>query len=191
MPRYQFFERHEARVSAPPDVVYETLWTADLGRHPLVRALLAARSLPARMASLGRARPVSRLQDGGPLTLRIMLGRGFILLDALPEEEVVIGLTGRFWTLQGGILPSDPASFRGEPPPGTARVVTNFALQAFEEGTHLSTQTRILCADRAARRAFALYWLAIRPGSGLIRRAWLATLRRQAERSRDAPRADP
>ncbi len=35
--------------------------------------------------------------------------------------------------------------------------------------------------DAAARRRFRLYWLAIRPFSGLIRRLWLRAIKRRAE----------
>jgi hypothetical protein len=36
--------------------------------------------------------------------------------------------------------------------------------------------------DAAARRAFAHYWLVVRPGSGAVRRSWLRAIRRRAER---------
>jgi hypothetical protein len=49
------------------------------------------------------------------------------------------------------------------------------------EGTVLSTETRVLATDAAARRRFRRYWLAIRPFSGLIRRVWLRAIKRRAE----------
>jgi len=51
------------------------------------------------------------------------------------------------------------------------------------EGGELSTETRVAGTDAHARRRFGLYWLAIRPGSGLIRREWLRAIERRARAS--------
>lgn len=45
----------------------------------------------------------------------------------------------------------------------------------------LSTETRVFARTGRAKRAFALYWFAIRAGSGLIRRMWLRAIRTRAE----------
>jgi hypothetical protein len=47
----------------------------------------------------------------------------------------------------------------------------------------LTTETRVLLTDEASRRAFARYWLLIRPFSGLIRRRWLAAVARRASQA--------
>ncbi|HKC24690.1 MAG TPA: hypothetical protein VKF32_08095, partial [Thermoanaerobaculia bacterium] len=49
-------------------------------------------------------------------------------------------------------------------------------------GTNLSTETRVFASTASARRAFAVYWRAILPGSDLIRRSWLRAIGRRAER---------
>ena len=49
-------------------------------------------------------------------------------------------------------------------------------------GTRLTTETRVFAPDRSVRRRFALYWTAIRPGSGMIRRMWLRAVKRRAVR---------
>ena len=46
----------------------------------------------------------------------------------------------------------------------------------------LSTETRVHAKNASARRRFALYWFAIRPGSGFIRRMWLRAIRTRAEK---------
>jgi hypothetical protein len=43
----------------------------------------------------------------------------------------------------------------------------------------LSTETRVWCAPDA-RAKFRLYWLLVRPGSGLVRRSMLRSIRREA-----------
>jgi hypothetical protein len=46
-------------------------------------------------------------------------------------------------------------------------------------------ETRIFTPDAVARRRFRRYWLMIRPGSGLIRRLMLRSIRAEAERLPD------
>jgi hypothetical protein len=56
------------------------------------------------------------------------------------------------------------------------------------EGDHtlLSTETRVLATDAAARRSFRHYWRLIYPGNAVIRIALLRAIRRSAERSQSA-----
>ena len=56
-----------------------------------------------------------------------------------------------------------------------------FRLQPTQEGTLLSTETRVLATDPQSRRAFARYWFFIRPSSGAIRREVLKVVARRAE----------
>ena len=45
------------------------------------------------------------------------------------------------------------------------------------------TDTRVHATSDDARRRFAAYWRVIYPGSSLIRRTWLAAIRKRAEAS--------
>jgi hypothetical protein len=64
----------------------------------------------------------------------------------------------------------------------------NVRVKALAGGrTRISTQTRIRALGGGARRRFRLYWLIIRPFSGLLRREMLkgiAALARELQRSR-------
>jgi hypothetical protein len=176
MPQYDFVERHHAIVRVPSPVVFEAISDVDLSAHPLIRLLLALRALPARLV-----RQSSKVPHGPGLTLRDAAAYGFVLLAEEPDREIVLGLTGRFWHPGGNILATAPATFRDRIPAGAARVAWSFTLADTPAGTRLSTETRILCADAAARRAFGRYWFLVRPGSGLIRRAMLRMIKREAE----------
>jgi hypothetical protein len=58
----------------------------------------------------------------------------------------------------------------------------NFLVEEEGDGwCRLSTETRVLATDDTARRRFAVYWRLIYPGSSLIRRMWLAAVKRRAE----------
>jgi len=80
-------------------------------------------------------------------------------------------------------LTTGPEEFRAFNVPGYAKAAVNFRVtsDASESGTWLSTETRIATTDPGARCKFRAYWLLIRPGSALIRREWLAAIKRRAE----------
>lgn len=63
--------------------------------------------------------------------------------------------------------------------PRALRIVLGFHF----DGRTLTTETRVQAADARARRRFRLYWLFIRPWSGLIRRLWLREIARRARRN--------
>jgi hypothetical protein len=69
-------------------------------------------------------------------------------------------------------------------PDGWVRIGMDLRLQATDGATRLTTETRVLATGPTARRRFRLYWLAIRGGSGLIRRELLRAVARRAERAR-------
>jgi hypothetical protein len=104
-----------------------------------------------------------------------------MLLAESPPEELVLGVTGRFWTLSGSLVPSTAATFRDPPPHGLARGTWNFRLESLGESTRLRTETRVRCADVATRRAFERYWRIIGRASGLIRKVILRQVKRAAE----------
>lgn len=176
-------ERHATHVRAPAAAVYAALWRADLG-GPILRVLLALRVLPAALGGSRAARGrIAALRAGGePLTLQGFITTGFTVLCEQPGQEIVLGLTGQFWKLGGGIVPTAAAKFRHGPPRGYAQAAWNFALTpAAHGGTWLTTETRVRCVDATARRRFRTYWLLVRPFSGLLRRVILRAIRQEAE----------
>jgi len=189
MPRYDVAERHRTVVRAAPAAVYAALREADLAGGPVPRALLALRALPAGLAALlqsprgalAELRARRRARAAG-LRLVDFERHGFRVIAERAPEELVIGLLGRFWTPRGGLCAEvTMETFRAGPPAGFALAGWNFTIDARGEAvSELRTETRVWCAPDA-RRKFRLYWLLVRPGSGIIRRAMLRSIRRQAE----------
>jgi len=180
IPRPDAAERHAIDVAAPPDAVLAALWHTDLA-GPLARAMLALRVLPAALRGSATARRRLRGLRTRPVTLRDVVADGFAVLGEVPNG-VVLGLTGRFWALSGGTVRTDPATWAAGPPAGMAQAAWSFAVVPHGDGgTRLVTETRVRCADAAARRAFRRYWLVVRPGSGLLRRLILRRIRDAAE----------
>jgi hypothetical protein len=185
MPRWDVRERHLVHVAASPGVTFAALQSADLAAAPLVRALLALRALPAAFARGWVGVRELTTRGTAPVTLSTIGGAGFRVLDVSAPSEIVIGIEGRFWRIGGDVCTPDADAFRdATPAPGTARGVWNFSVAARPDGTtDLATETRVLCADAAARHRFLPYWFLIRPGSGAIRRAMLHAVREKAEAS--------
>ena len=191
LPQYDVRERHRTRVAAPPKVVYAALRSVDLAASPIVRALFLLRTLPGALAGgmVGVQALVSRRATA--VTLATFESLGFRLLEAVPPAELVLGIEGKFWRQTRPLCTPGPAAFRTQPPaPGTARGVWNFHLIEQPDGsTLLTTETRVRCADRGARRRFLPYWYAIRLASGIIRRAMLRSIRRAAEAASEQRRS--
>jgi hypothetical protein len=182
LPQWDASERHRIRVRAAPEQVYRALRTADLGRHPVVRALLLLRALPAALLTGSGLREL-RARATGPIGLEALEAQGFRVLAEDPPHELLIGLEGAFWKAGGALRPVDPSSFRDPVPAGLARAAWNFRVTPEAPASCLlHTETRILTGDAHARRRFRLYWLLIRPGSGVIRRLMLRAIRAEAER---------
>ena len=175
MPAFDVSEFHQTTVRAPIEKVYGALRTADIGGSPIIRLLLHLRALPAK-------RRTNEAGGNPRLNLDAILKAGFVLLGENPPHEVALGLVGRFWTLSGTRCRVSADEFAGFDRAGYAKAVWNFSLvEESAEITRLATETRVRCLDDSSRRRFRVYWALIAPFSGLIRRAALRTIRRDAE----------
>ena len=163
MPRYDFHERHSTLVHATPERTYDTILTADLGGHPIVKLLMAMRGMGVRRRSI------------------LSFSKGFAVAAQEPPSEIVIGIEGPFWKLIYPPRGVDAEGFKTPGPPETARGAFNFFVQREDGAVRVTTETRVLCAE-GTRWKFGMYWMVIRPFSGLIRRLWLRRIRKEAER---------
>jgi hypothetical protein len=129
------------------------------------QALAAARAVTPADAPLlrllYRARGLS--VDPGAAVWEQMLRKGFE--EVAPNTLVA---SGRPWRIRGEL---------GAEGVSLAKLAMDFRA----EGGELSTETRVWLDDGKARRRFRLYWLIVRPFSGLVRRSWLRAAKRRAE----------
>ena len=170
-------EVHRIVIKAPRESVHEALWTADLGGSIVIKLLLLLRSAPQILARRGRSSPRNQ-----KITLQTLIGSGFGLLAESPPEEIVLGVTGKFWRPTGNLSPFNRSDFDQPVAVGFARGVWNFTISEGREGqTILRTETRVVCGDAASRRKFLAFWLVVRPFSGLIRLIMLRRVRKVAE----------
>ncbi len=177
LPRYDAFERHHMEIAAPSEQIYAAVRQLDLSSSFLIRGLFLMRSLPAVFSSH------KKNQAKLGLNFESLLHSGFVLLEEKPEEEIVLGLVGKFWTANGCIENISANEFRDFALPGFAKAAWNFSLHPHNNGTiTLATETRVLCTDEASRKRFLRYWRFIRPFSGLIRMVALRAIKQTAEK---------
>jgi hypothetical protein len=173
LPTYHHRERHTRHVAASPVDVWDAVLHVRWAELPLARPLLALRALPARLTG---SRPP--WQQPGPVVDNLPIA----LLAAQPGCELVFAGALRPWPSSDGPPPAlDRNGFARFTEPGWVKVAMDIRLTHERDATRLSTETRIQATDGRARRAFAAYWLLIRPGSGLVRRELLRAIARRAE----------
>ena len=179
LPAWHFREVHSTLVSAPRERVYRAVLDVTPEEIFLFRSLVAIRRL-------GRRFPEGILNPppGKPL-LAVAVRTQFRVLEERPPEEIVIGTLLVSPERRGAAPPASPLEFEAaRVRSGVALAAMNFRLTDAAGRTLLVTETRVFAPDRDVRRRFALYWFAIRAGSGLIRRMWLRGIRRRAEDGR-------
>ncbi len=158
-PQWDFRERHATRVDAPPERVFDAVRKVTLAEMGTFRVLARLRGIRAPAD-----RPVLELATPA-----------WSLLAEDPGRELVLGAVGQPSRARGGARPAgDVRSFAL---PGYVKMAISWRLDA----ATLSTETRMLATNEAARRKFRRYWLVIRPFSGLIRRVWLRAIKRRAQ----------
>jgi hypothetical protein len=167
LPVYEFSERHSLAIHATAgriDAAFREISIADI---PIARALWWIRRL---------GRPYGDMTKpfiGGELP--------GVVLENVPNEGIVLGLTGQLWRVFGGqrdpARPTTDAEFLAYDRPDTCKAVIDFRVGE----RSLSTETRVHVADPSSRRKFRRYWLVIRPFSGLVRILLLRAARRRAE----------
>jgi len=171
LPNHDFRAVYEIRIYAPTSAVYQCLLRLDFSELWLVHLLMSIRSRKLLPRNRVPNDLRQRLQD-----------TTFVILGELPNEEIVIGVAGRFWRPDDGRCMSLTANdFVGFSRADHAKAAWNFKLWAESpQLTALSTETRIKCFGTALWK-FRLYWSLVRPFSGLIREAILKQVKTEAE----------
>jgi len=168
LPTYDFSERHHTVVAAPREVVRRAAEEWQPRESLLWRVLLAGRGLGA---------PKGTMRQWAE-------SMGFLCL-ADTEDEMVYAQAGRFWSLNERAALASPRTAEellALDDPRAAVAVMSVRLEPIApDRTRLSTETRIRALGPQARRWFRLYWLLIRPFSGLLRRSMLTGIKKRAE----------
>jgi len=167
LPEYDFHERHETLVPAQGEVTRRAVEEWKPQDSLLWRLLLRLRGLGPPQGSLRQWAEAN----------------GFLLL-AESADEVVYGQLGRFWAMderRALVSPATAEEFRQFADPRYAAAVMNVRIEPLASGsTRVRTETRVRALGPQARQRFRLYWLLVRPFSGLLRRAMLSGIKARA-----------
>lgn len=166
LPKYDFIETHDIKIRAAAATVFGLVNEIDLCESPIIRGLFFLRGLPNKHLRLSDLRKSN-----------------FEILGERTNQELLLGLAGKFWTLNGKLQKINAENFREFDEKGFAKAAWNFSVDGGESETEtrLTTETRIRCLDRASRRSFKFYWTFIQPFSGLIRNEMLKIIKKKAE----------
>jgi hypothetical protein len=162
----------------------------DVGRRrPLVGILGALRMLPEMAVRLIHGEAPAR----GPAHLRLRdlptLPReqgGWILLGERPQDEIALGLVGRFWLPVIPYADVTSQSFMSFGEPGYAKTIYSLSVRALDHRrTLLAGVMRTATTDEYARRCFRRYWtLGVGSGAHMLVNGLLDVTRELAESRR-------
>ena len=147
LPDHDFVERHRRRVHATSAATEAAVRTLTAREVPVARALVAVRSLPARLGPRGRTPPSA---PDRPL-LTQLLASGFPVLVDRPGEEVVLGLIAQMWRPGGRVVrPDGLAGFAAFSEPGFVKPAMSIAAPPDGGAPWRSPEPRVLATDPAA-----------------------------------------
>ncbi len=165
MPEWAWNEYHSIGMPSEQTNVIDVADSLEWTDVPLFRWIMRATSL-GRVPKHRECRVLDLFTEGP-----------YVMVHRDAEELVFVGFLQTRPDAGALDLGEDPLSgFRRASPPRSVKVAMNFL---YRDGI-LSTETRCQATDASSARAFSLYWIAIRAGSGIIRGSWLRGIRRRA-----------
>jgi len=164
-------------VAAPPDAAWHAARHFDGATIPWVRLAFDLRALPARV--LGRAPERDRRLGVDQVA---DAGKGFMIIDERPGEEVVVGAVGRFWRTDIPFAEIEPRDFAWFDREGWGKVAWAIRVEPFASGSLIAFEVRTTATDAASWRRQRRYFRIIGPVSRLVRASVLSHLEAQLGR---------
>ena len=190
LPEYDVSDSVACVVDADVATTWAALIEADLievGRkHPLIAVLGFARLLPELAADLlhGERPPdqPERLRLKETTELPITKG-GWVLLGERENDELALGLVGKFWRPVIEFASLEVEEFRSFSEPGWAKTVYDMRVSRIDKRrTLLSGTMRTATTDGRSRRWFRRYWtFGVGSGAHILVEGLLDLVRDQAE----------
>jgi len=174
MPAYDARERFQVHVQAPATLVFDTSARFDLQSIRLVRIIFWLRG-----RLLGAAAS-STWQSGGFFADARRLGWGTLCEE--PGRLFVAGGRCQPWLPDVTFIPLSATDFLPYAEPGQVKIAWTLEVEPLDEAScRLTTETRAVATDPAARRRLLHYWQWARVGIHTIRWLVLPAIRREAE----------
>jgi len=175
IPQFDIRERHSTMVRAPAPAVFSAANSFDLQSVGLIRAIIHLREM------LLGSRHVAR--DPQPF-LQEALAMGWGVLATEADRLFIAGARCQPWEADVKFIPIPAAEFRSYHGTNEVKIAWTLEVEPMSAtSAKLSTETRAVASDAAARRRFLRYWRWARFGIVAIRWFMLPAIRKEAERS--------
>lgn len=199
LPAFDVSDEIGTVVAADAAATWGALMDADLielgRRRPLVGLLGAIRILPDVVWQRLHGEHPPEVPER--LTLRDttklpMSGGGWVLLGERPDEEVALGLVGKFWRPVIQFAEVEASEFTDFAQPGFAKTVYALGTRPLENGkTLLWAIMRTATTDEQARTWFRRYWMiGVGWGAHVLVHGLLDSVREEAEHRQAASTGD-
>lgn len=192
LPVYDVSDSVATVAAADVHAAWEALLSVDLiqvGRdRPLVAALGGLRAMPEVVSHVLHGEPIPRAPERLLLrqTADLAMGEGgWVLLGEREDDELALGLVGKFWRPVITYAKVSAEEFRGFDEPGFAKTVYSLSVNATDDGRTLITGTmRTATTDDVSRRWFRRYWtLGVGSGAHVLVQGVVDAARASAERA--------
>lgn len=187
IPHQRRHELDHVDIPVPADQVWLRARHGDVGSTPLVNALIALRTLPARVLRRSPEPPLRFLDE----LISTPERPGFQVLIDDPPHEVAVGAIGKVWrpSIPFTHVP-DAEAFYAFDEPGWIKVAWALHVIPLEDhATRLELELRVDATDDASWRKFTRYFRVIGPFSRMIRRSLLRTIARSLTAPKHTRRA--
>ncbi len=190
LPVYDVSDAVATVVHADVSTTWQALMQVDLievgRRKPLVGVLGGLRALPEIVSHLLHG----EVPPAGPAHLRLRdlqalpaASGGWVLLGERPDDEIALGLVGKFWrpVIEWAEVPAD--RFRDWSTPGFAKTIYALSVRRIDDRhTLLTGAMRTATTDDTARQWFRRYWtLGVGAGAHVLVNGLLEVTRELAE----------
>jgi hypothetical protein len=168
LPQFHFSSAHSITVNAPIDKIFPVVREFKIKNPPVSYWLMKLR---------GMSPPTHFL-------IQHLENSRFVVLEEVPNREIIIGLIGKPWTPSGHLQKFQPLEFIPFNNSAYIKASWSFELVPISPTqTEVKTETRIACPTPQVKHRFGTYWFFIKPFSGIIRKAMLKAIKRELEGS--------
>jgi len=180
IPDFAFNEFHEVSINASPEKVKQTILVTGVKDIPIARLLMKIRGIADEDVDLNDRASNNRIGSDTVST------PDFNFFVVAPDEWITVMILKSVIITNNENKPAPPEistleQFTLFNEPGYIKVAVNFRfISTDNQKTILTTETRNQGITPNDNRTFGYYWKIIYPGSAIIRRVWLDTLKKKA-----------
>jgi hypothetical protein len=183
MPAYSFNEFHEVRINASPEKIKQVLQATGVKDIPAAHLLMKIRGIANEEVDLSDRASNNRVGSDTVST------PDFNFFVVAANEWITVMILKSVIITKNANKPAPPEistleQFQSFNEPGYVKVAVNFRFISTDtKGTLLTTETRVNGINKHDSYVFGRYWRVIYPGSAIIRRVWLDTIKKKAEQT--------